>query len=145
LRRCLIDTPVFVYSLGAEHPYRGPAREVVDRLAEGRIAGEASVEMIGEFVHARLRRGGDRDQAVQEAMDVADLCRLHDSERRDLMLSLELLSQSRRIDQRDAVFAATALNRSIDAILSPDRAFDDVPGLERIDPADAGKLDALAG
>jgi hypothetical protein len=29
-----------------------------------------------------------------------------------------------------------ALSRNIDAILSPDRDFDDIPGLRRIDPAD---------
>ncbi|MGH3922498.1 MAG: hypothetical protein ACRDTT_06450 [Pseudonocardiaceae bacterium] len=34
-------------------------------------------------------------------------------------------------------YAATALNRSIPAIVSPDPAFDDVPQLERLDPVQA--------
>jgi predicted nucleic acid-binding protein len=37
---------------------------------------------------------------------------------------------------RDAVHAASALSPSIDAILSADRHFDSIPGVERIDPAD---------
>jgi predicted nucleic acid-binding protein len=44
---------------------------------------------------------------------------------------------------RDAIFAAQALNRDIDAILSPDTDFDGIPGLERIDPADAKAVAAL--
>lgn len=49
---------------------------------------------------------------------------------------LVLFETNSRLDARDAVFAAVALNRGIDAILATDRAFDEVRGLERIDPAD---------
>lgn len=42
-----------------------------------------------------------------------------------------------------AVFAATALNRGISLILSPDQAYDAVPGLDRLDPADPDALERL--
>ncbi len=38
---------------------------------------------------------------------------------------------------RDGIHAATALNHGIELVVSPDRAFDRVPGLRRVDPADA--------
>jgi len=41
---------------------------------------------------------------------------------------------STRLSARDALHAATALNRGVPTIVSPDEAFDDVPQLERIDP-----------
>jgi len=44
---------------------------------------------------------------------------------------------------RDAILAAQALNRGIDAILSPDRGFDGISRLERIDPADVTAVDSL--
>ena len=44
---------------------------------------------------------------------------------------------------RDAIFAAQALNREIDAILSPDRGFDGIDGLQRIDPADVEAVASL--
>lgn len=44
---------------------------------------------------------------------------------------------------RDAIFAAQALNRDIDAILSPDQGFDGIPGLQRIDPVDAKAVASL--
>ncbi len=46
---------------------------------------------------------------------------------------------------RDAVFAALAINRGIDAILTTDRAFEGISGLERIDPADERAITRLAG
>jgi predicted nucleic acid-binding protein len=58
---------------------------------------------------------------------------------------IDLFEAHSGLDGRDAVFAALALNRGIDAILATDRAFDEVDGLERIDPADQQAVAALAG
>lgn len=77
----------------------------------------ASVELVQEFLFHRLRRVA-RAEAVAQARDVADLCVLHSVD-------------------RDAVHAATALIDGFPAIVSPDRDFDFVVGLERIDPAAA--------
>jgi predicted nucleic acid-binding protein len=57
--------------------------------------------------------------------------------------ALDLWSEHERLDVRDAIFAAQALNRDMDAILSPDRDFDDISGLERIDPADTSAVATL--
>ena len=62
---------------------------------------------------------------------------VHDFDARVLQRALELVGTHERIGGRDAVHAATALVAGIAAIISPDRAFDRVPGLRRIDPADA--------
>ena len=63
----------------------------------------------------------------------------------DALLGLDLFAGNPGLDARDAVFAAVALNRGIDAILATDAAFDDVDGLERIDPTDRRMLATLAG
>ncbi len=143
MRRCLLDTAVFLYALGRDHPYRDPCRRIVDALGERRIAGEASVSMIQEFVHVRRRRHPDLRRASGEAAYVSGLCRLHAFEEDDLSLALDLLATYERLDGQDAVFAATALNRNVGTILTSDRAFDDVPGLERIDPADDARVGEL--
>ena len=57
--------------------------------------------------------------------------------------ALKLWCEHEQLDMRDAIFAAQALNRGIDAILSPDRGFGGIAGLERIDPADAKAVAAL--
>ena len=57
--------------------------------------------------------------------------------------ALDLWSEYERLDVRDAIFAAQALNRGIDAILSPDTDFDGIPDLARIDPADPAAIATL--
>jgi predicted nucleic acid-binding protein len=142
--RFLYDTAVFVYAVGKEHPYRDPCRGIVAAARDGLLAGEASVEVVHELAHVLVRRGGDRLNALRLAEAAAELARLHEFAPSDLPLTMSLLAGHGALDVRDAVFAATALNRGIPLILSPDRAFDDVPGLDRVDPAAPDALERLA-
>lgn len=144
MSRFLYDTAVFVYAVGKEHPYRDPCRRIVAAARDGALAGEASVEVIHELAHVLVRRGGDRASALGLAGAAAELARLHEFAPSDLPLMMALLADHRALDVRDAVFAATALNRGIPLILSPDRGFDEVPGLDRVDPAAPDALDRLA-
>jgi len=143
--RFLYDTAVFVYAVGQDHPYRDPCRRIVAAARDGTVAGEASVELVHELVHVLVRRGGDRAKALRLAGAAAELARLHEFSPSDLPLVMTLLGEHAALDARDAVFAATALNRGISLILSPDRAYDQIPGLERLDPAAPDVLQRLAG
>lgn len=145
MRRFLYDTSVFVYALGGEHAYREPCREIVRRAAAGDLQGEASGDLLQELVHQRLRRTGDRVAAVQAARNVAKLAWWHPLEPNDVQRGIDLFQNHNNLDARDAVFAALAINRGIDAILSTDRAFDGVEELERIDPADKRAVATLLG
>lgn len=144
MRRFLYDTTIFIYALGALHEYREPCRKIVRRAALGELSGEASVDLVQELVHYRFRRTGARDDAVRNGKQAAALCRLHEFAPTDLPLALDLFRSNVRLTARDAFFAALALGRGINAILTVDRDFDDIPGLERIDPADTTAVDALA-
>lgn len=141
--RFLYDTSVFLYAVGAEHEYREPCRRIVRRAADGELFGEASVELIQELTHVLLRRRAERPAALARAGEVAQLCRLHAFETSDLPLMLTLLERHEHLGPRDALFAATALNRHIPAILSSDRHFDGITGLRRVDPLDADAVAAL--
>jgi predicted nucleic acid-binding protein len=143
VRRFLFDTSVFVYALGGEHPYRDSCRAIMGMGVEGRLAGEASIELLHEFVHVRARRTAMRAMAVADARNIAATSRLHAVGRADIERALGLWAEHQRLDVRDAIFAAQALNRGIDAILSADRDFDGIDGLERIDPADAEAVASL--
>ena len=144
MTRFLYDTAVFVYAVGAPHPYRPPCREIVDLAATRRLVGEASADLVQEFLHRRWVRTRDRAKAVRDSREVAGLCKLHPLRPDDVMLALRVYEASRGLNARDAAFAAVALNRGIEVILSPDRHFDEVPGLRRVDPADSAAVAALA-
>jgi predicted nucleic acid-binding protein len=143
VRRFLFDTGVFVYALGGAHDYREPCRAILLEMRGGRLAGEASIELIHEFAYVRLRQRVTRAVAAESARDVASMCPIHTVGRDDIELALDLWTEHEELDMRDAIFAAQALNRDIDAILSPDRDFDGIPGLERVDPADSTAVATL--
>jgi uncharacterized protein len=144
MTRFLYDTAVFAYAYGAEHPYADPCRQIVDRAGAGELRGEASADLLRELLHQRFRRTRDRARAAREAAAAGELCLLHDVQPKDVQRALDLFADAESIGARDAVFAAVALNRGIPTILSPDRAFDEVPGLSRVDPADTPAVEALA-
>ncbi len=143
MRRFLFDTSVFIYALGGEHPYRDPCRAIMSYGEQELLAAEASVELIHEFAYVRCRRGTTRRAAAADARSIAGTSRLHVVEPSDIERALDLWCEHEGLDMRDAIFAAQALNRGIDAILSPDKGFDGIPGLERIDPADAAAVATL--
>lgn len=145
LRRFLYDTSIFVYALGREHPYREPCREIVRMAAAGDLQGEASADLLQELMNQRVRRTGDRRGAAEAARNVAKLAWWHPVEPNDAQRGIDLFEAHADLDARDAVFAALAINRGIDAILTTDRAFEGIEGLERIDPADGKAIAALIG
>lgn len=143
LRRFLYDTSIFIYALGGDHSYQDPCREIVRRATAGELQGEASSDLLQELAHQRLRRTGDRANASRTTRNVVNLVKLHPLEPDDVLRGIDLFEANPRLDARDAVFAAVALNRGIDAILATDRAFEGIDGLERIDPTDQQALATL--
>lgn len=143
MRRFLFDTSVFIYALGGEHRYREPCRAILIEMRGGRLAGEISIELAHEFAYVRCRRGIARSSAAESVRDIVDMCPSHTVGRSDIERALDLWCAHEPLDMRDAIFAAQALNREIDAILSSDRGFDGIDGLERIDPADADAVATL--
>jgi predicted nucleic acid-binding protein len=99
----------------------------------------------GVFVYAV---GGEHPytqpcQAILRERRVERSCPLHGVDRADVKRALDLWCDHDQLDMRDAIFAAQAANRQIDAILSPDPGFDGTEGLQRIDPADAPAVASL--
>jgi predicted nucleic acid-binding protein len=145
MTRVVLDTAVFVYAVGSEHPYREPCRAIVERARLRLVSAAVSVDLLQEFVHHRVRRTGDRAEAVRQAGEIPLFCRVLDLTLADARAALDLFATHERLHARDAVFAAVALQRGIGHILSPDRAFDVVAGLVRVDPLDAAGVEALTG
>lgn len=143
MRRFLCDTNVLVYAVGAPHPYREACRAIVAGQGEGLLSGEVTAVVIAEFAHQRLRQVRDRREASDAARQVGAAFRVHAVGEDDAELALDLFARSAGLDAFDALLAATALNRGVDAVVSADRAFDAVEGIERMDPLDQRAIAAL--
>jgi predicted nucleic acid-binding protein len=131
----LLDTAVPAYVYGKDHPLKQPCVEVIAAATAGRFQAQASVEMVQELLFHRLRMS-DRTRALAQTRDVAEACILHPFDQDVMERMFTLVASHPRIGGRDAVHAATALRHGIPAIISPDTAYDGIPGLRRVDPRD---------
>lgn len=132
----LADTSVFAYALGGRHELRDPCRQVIEAATAGRVVLHASVEMVQELLHHRMRRT-DRTTALRQARAAGELCVLHAFDPSVLARALDLVATT-TVGGRDAVHAATALAHGIGTIISSDPDFDVVPDLVRVAPTVAG-------
>lgn len=132
----LVDSAVVAHALGSDSPMRAACQELLRQTEQDQFRAYASVEMIQELVHHRMRRSGDRVSSVRQGRYASSLFTLLNFDREVLELSLDLIERTPTIRGRDAVHAASALAYGIDSIISPDRAFDGIPGLTRLDPID---------
>lgn len=134
----VLDTTVLVYATGVDHPLRGPCREIVRLIDDGRLHGTTTAEVIQEFVHVRTRRQGRAD-AARLGQDYADLLApLLPVTADHLRDGLRHYQQVDRLGAFDAVLAAAALDAAADALVSADAAFDAVPRLRHVRPDEDG-------
>lgn len=130
-----VDTAVLAYAVGGPHPERDGCRAIVAAATAGKVEIHLSVEALQELLHHLLRREA-RERAVAVVRDVQGLCHTHAMDANVVEVMLDLVTQT-HLRGRDAVHAATALIAGFDTIVSPDRDFDGVAGLARLDPQDA--------
>lgn len=133
----LLDTTILVYGVGSEHALREPCRSLISAIAEGRIAGTTTVEVIQEFAHVRARRRGRADAARLAGSYATLLGPLQVVDQDDLAAGLDLYANSTVLGAFDSILSVVARRRPhITAIASADRAFGEVVGLSYLDPAD---------
>lgn len=132
-----IDTAVVMYAGGADHPLRAPCQRLLERIADGELEAVTSVEVIQEILHrfTALRRPDLGAAMARDTLDIfAPVLPVTHAVMRRLP---ELVEAYPALAARDLVHVATCLQEGIADIVSPDRGFDSVAGIRRIDPVDA--------
>ncbi len=129
-----IDTAVVMYANGAEHPLREACRMIMIRVGDGELDGVTSAEVIQEIVHRFIstRRPETGAQIARLALDAfAPVLPITHAVMRRLP---DLAHRYPSLDARDLVHVATCIHEGISEIISPDRGFDQVTEVSRIDP-----------
>ena len=135
-----VDTAVIMYAAGADHPLKEPCAEILRRIAAGKLSAVTSAEVIQEIAH-RFVHAGRSEQAAQLMTFALDLFSPVLPIGQAVVERLPgLIRRYPSLQARDLIHVATCLEERIDAIVSPDRGFDQVAELRRIDPADASSL-----
>ncbi len=140
----VLDTTVLVYAKGADHPLRDPCRDLVQAIAERRIAATTTVEVVQELVHVRARRR-TREDAAALGRDYAELLSPLLTVTSDaLAQGLAWYERSERLGAFDAVLLAAAAAAGADAIVSADAAFGEIGEIAHVTPDRDGVARLLA-
>lgn len=120
-----------MYLVGADHPNKGEARRLLDRAIDDEERFVTDAEVFQEILHryAAIRRR----QAIAPAFDslVGVVSEVLPIEMSDVQRARRLLG-SGHLSARDALHAAVMQRHDISRILTFDRGFDAVAGIERI-------------
>lgn len=131
----LLDTTVLVYAVGGDHPLRAPCRRVIEEVGKGDIAATTTVEVIQEFAHVRAHRRGRTDASALSRHFIDLLTPLVQPDESDLARGLAIFERHDALGSFDAVLAAIVLERDhLSGLMSADRAFSAIPGLDHLDP-----------
>jgi uncharacterized protein len=130
----LVDSNVFMYAAGREHPLKKRAAAFLERVALGSVDAAIDAEVLQEILH-RYRALG----RWVEGRLVYDTARMVFPE--VLPVTAEVTDRARRLLDgisglmaRDAVHAAVVQVYGLDSIASFDRDFDKIKGFRQIEP-----------
>jgi len=127
-----VDSNIPMYLVGAPHPHKVDAQRALEQaIAEGeRLVTDA--EVLQEILHRY--RAINRLDAVQPAFNallgVTD--EVYSVEERDVRVAKDILLGTPLLSSRDALHLAIMRRWHVPKILSFDRGFDGVPGINRI-------------
>lgn len=129
-----LDSNIFLYAVGTDHPLRAPCGRILQAVAEGHIDATTNAEAVQEVLHV-LRRKGRHSDALLVARRVSlifpDLLPVTQM---DIVRAIDILAADPGLPTRDAVHVATMLGAGISQIASADQDFDRVDGIMRLDP-----------
>ncbi len=131
-----LDTNVFIYAAGQDHPQKAPSVALLTRIANGEVAGVTSVEVVQELHHVYRRRGMLREGVALGREVLRLFPEILPITRRDLERAGQLLERLPQLSPRDALHAATALGQGVDVIVSVDPDFDVIREIRRLLPAE---------
>jgi uncharacterized protein len=127
-----LDSNIPMYLVGAAHAHKVDAQRLLERSI---AAGErlvTSAEVLQEILHRYV--AVDRRDAIQPALDavLGVVDEVFPIERVDVEQAKRVLDGTPGLSARDALHVAVMRRREVSRIMSFDRGFDEVPGIERL-------------
>ena len=118
-----VDTNVFMYAVGREHPLRAPAQRFFEASVEpGHAPLVTSAEVLQELLHAYLAAG--RGDVLDDALHLvrSTVATVLPVEPEDVLFARDLAADLPALGARDLLHVATCRRRGIDTAKTFDRA-----------------------
>jgi len=130
-----LDANIPMYAGGAEHQFRAPCIEVLGLAAIHPISFITDAEVLQELLHrySAINRW-ERGSAILSEFVVTMRGRIEPMLADDVEWAASLVTRHPRLSARDAIHAAVMRRLAVTRIVTTDRGFRDLPGIERLDP-----------
>jgi predicted nucleic acid-binding protein len=128
----LIDSNIPMYLVGAPHPHKHDAQQLLEKLVSERQRLVTDAEVLQEILHRYVAIS--RPDAIQPAFDA--LLEIVDQvlpiDRDVVERAKQIVLGQRQLSARDALHLAIMKQHGISRILTFDSGFDGFPGITRI-------------
>ena len=129
-----VDSNIPMFVAGRDHPYKEPSTAFLKKVAVGDISAVSDVEVLQEILYRYYHTG-----EIQQGFQVFEtflqtIPQIHPVRLEDLLKAKQLLSEHPDIQPRDAIHAAVMLRTGVKTIASYDHHFDDLKGINRLEP-----------
>ena len=134
-RVVFIDANIPIYAAGRDHPYKEPCARIFRMIAENPARFVTSAEVLQELVHHYMRSG--RWGLGREVLKgFAELMhgRIEPVSVQDVLIAADLADGLQGVSARDLFHAAVMRRLETTRLISADRDFDQIDGIERLDP-----------
>ena len=131
-----LDANVPIYAAGSPHPLKDPCSKVILLVADNPHAFFTDAEVLQELLHRYL--GSHRWPEGRDVFqDFAQLIRerIEPIYAADVESAAELADGHARLSARDLLHVAVMNRLGLSRIVSTDSGFDELSGIERLDPA----------
>jgi predicted nucleic acid-binding protein len=116
-----IDTNVFIYAVGREHPLRAPAQMMLRERLDQNVPMATSAEVLQELLHVYLPVG--RTETLDAALRLAsDLATIWPIDSGDVLAARDLALSQPGLGARDLLHLALCRRYEADELLTFDRA-----------------------
>jgi hypothetical protein len=133
-----LDTNVQVYAAGRSHRLKEPCLRVLQMAARHRLSFVTDAEVLQELLH-RYTAIRSWEPLGRESLDSFSELMQGLTEpiyALDVSRAAEFVDTHPRMQARDLLHLAVMSRLGVTQIVSADRGFDEVAGIERLDPAD---------
>jgi predicted nucleic acid-binding protein len=127
-----VDSNVPMYLIGDDHPHKADAQRLLERLTSDRERLVTDAEVFQEILHRY--RAINRPDAIQPAFDVLHTIvdEVFEVDTEGVDAAKQVLLGRWGLSARDALHVALMSVHGVTRLLSFDRDFDQVPGIERL-------------
>jgi len=128
----LIDSNIPMYLVGADHPHKIDAQRLLERCIAERERLVTDAEVLQEILHRYVAIS--RREAIQPAFEalLSIVDEVFSIDSSTVLRAREIVLGRPAISARDAIHVAVMERHHVRTIMTFDRGFDGLPGIERL-------------